>query len=153
AYVMTAPCRQRGRWIVGPVLASAADLVPLTGEHWTEVARARSVLVLGRYVTLTGVALPLDGIEAGAGAGKRRGSEPPGVAGIREYEPGDPLGSIDWMTTARTGQLMTRMYESQPPVQVSISVAVDGDADPATEEHEELLNVIATSLVVHLAGG
>ncbi len=46
---------------------------------------------------------------------------------IREYQPGDPPKSIAWKVSARRGKLMTRQYESEVPVRVTLFI----DALPA----------------------
>ncbi len=45
---------------------------------------------------------------------------------LREYQPGDPPKSIAWKVSARREQLMTRQYESEVPVRVTIFL--DGHA-------------------------
>lgn len=39
---------------------------------------------------------------------------------LKEYQPGDPPKSIAWKVSARRGQLMTRQYESEVPVRVTL---------------------------------
>lgn len=46
-------------------------------------------------------------------------------AGIRDYVLGDPLKSIDWKATARSGALQVRVYEPSSTYTVVIVVAVD----------------------------
>lgn len=154
-YRMTAPCRQRGRWRLGPVFAGVSGLLD-PGTRWTLAGTARWILVLPRKVPLTRFALSLDGWDIGDGAGRRRGGDPPDVGGVREYEPGDPLSSIHWPATLHLGgdPLMVNVYESPPPRQVSVYVAVDLDGDDAhMAACEDLVVTIATSLVVYLSGG
>lgn len=45
---------------------------------------------------------------------------------LREYQPGDPPKSIAWKVTARRGKWMTRQYESEVPVRVSLLVDAGG---------------------------
>ncbi len=46
---------------------------------------------------------------------------------LREYQPGDPPKSIAWKVTARRGKLMTRQYESEVPVRVSLFLDAGGE--------------------------
>ena len=40
------------------------------------------------------------------------------VSGIREYAPGDSFNRIHWLSTARTGRLMTREFELDPSADI-----------------------------------
>lgn len=61
------------------------------------------------------------------------------LAGIREYQPGDRLSLIDWKSTAKTGDLLSKEFE---PLLMSFSLVVldctidswKRDFDPAFEE-------------------
>ncbi|WP_163654750.1 DUF58 domain-containing protein [Listeria sp. PSOL-1] len=40
--------------------------------------------------------------------------------GLREFIPSDHLSSVDWKTTAKTGQMMSREYEKSPEVKMTM---------------------------------
>lgn len=46
---------------------------------------------------------------------------------LREYQPGDPPKSIAWKVTARRGKLMTRQYDSEVPVRVTLLLDASGN--------------------------
>ncbi len=46
---------------------------------------------------------------------------------LREYQPGDPPKSIAWKVSARRGKLMTRQYESEVPVRVTLLIDAGGN--------------------------
>lgn len=70
------------------------------------------------------------------------------LAGIREYQPGDRFGLIDWKSTAKTGDLLSKEFE---PLLMSFSLVVldctvdswKRDYDPAFEDAV----IVAASLV------
>lgn len=70
------------------------------------------------------------------------------LAGIRDYQPGDRFGLIDWKSTAKTGNLLSKEFE---PLLMSFSLVVldctidswKRDYDPAFEDAV----VVAASLV------
>jgi uncharacterized protein (DUF58 family) len=151
---MVVPCKRRGKWTLGPIWAGVdAGPIPIFGERWTEISPARAILVLARWVRLSGSALTLEGIRPGDGAGRRRGDEPPDIDTIRDYVPGDPMTAVNWKLSAHVGHLMTTTYESEPPVQVNVTLVLDLDAGSGTENAAELLVTIAASYCVLLAGG
>ncbi len=55
-----------------------------------------------------------------------RAGSGPELLELREYMPGDPPKAIAWKVSARKNTLMTRQYESEVPVRVSLFV--DGSA-------------------------
>lgn len=139
------PCRQRGRYQIGPVEATMSDplgLFPVTRR----IGQTASILVLPRWVPLTRSALNLDGLVSGEARGRRRGETPPTVTGVRQYVAGDSVASIHWQASARTGQMMTKLFD--PEVQTSLWLALDLDG-PLAPDAEELLVTIGTSLAMY----
>jgi uncharacterized protein (DUF58 family) len=63
----------------------------------------------------------------------------PNASGIREYEPGDSFNRIHWPTTARTGELMVKLFELDPASDIWIILDLDksvhvGSGEDGTEE-------------------
>lgn len=139
------PCRQRGRYQIGPVEATMSDplgLFPVTRR----IGQTASILVLPRWVPLMRSALKLDGFLPGEARGRRRGEAPPTVNGVRQYIAGDSIAAIHWQASARNGQLMTKLFD--PEVQTSLWLALDLDGMLAPEV-EDLLVTAATSLAMY----
>jgi uncharacterized protein (DUF58 family) len=64
----------------------------------------------------------------------------PNAAGVREYQPGDSLNRFHWRSTARTGELMVKLFELDPASDVWIVLDMQQDVqssrgDEGTEEH------------------
>jgi uncharacterized protein (DUF58 family) len=55
----------------------------------------------------------------------------PNAAGVREYEPGDSLNRIHWVSTARRGRLMAKEFELDPLAEVWILVDADREVQSA----------------------
>lgn len=53
---------------------------------------------------------------------ERAVQNPDFYSGVREYEPGDPIHNIHWKLTAHAGKYMTRFYESDGAVNLTIAV-------------------------------
>jgi uncharacterized protein (DUF58 family) len=139
------PCQIRGRYRLGPVEAHMSDPLGMFAVR-KSLGEVISVLVLPRWVPLKRTALKLDGFMPGEARGKRRGESPPSVVSIREYASGDSVSAIHWPASARSGQLMTKLFD--PEIQTTLWIALDLDGNMAAEE-EELLVVIATSLGIY----
>ncbi len=52
-------------------------------------------------------------------------TDPTRIAGVRDYQPGDPFRSISWKATARVGTLQTRLEEPATSRQVMVCVNLD----------------------------
>lgn len=139
---VSVPCRTRGRYQVGPLTASTADPLGLFPATRT-VEQGKSVLVLPRWVQLTRCALALDGALPGDFRGHHHQETPLNVAGIRAYEPGDPVAKIHWRASARAGSLLTKQFDQEVQSTLWLALDLDGALPPETEE---LLVTIATSL-------
>jgi uncharacterized protein (DUF58 family) len=138
------PCRTRGRFRVGPVEAYISDPIGLFPVQ-REVGKTSSVLVLPRWVPLTHSALKLDGFMPGEARGRVSGESHPTVSSVREYTPGDSVSAIHWQASARSNQLMTKLFD--PEVQTTVWLALDLDGE-LNADAEELLVTATASLAM-----
>jgi uncharacterized protein (DUF58 family) len=102
---------QRGMHHFGPLEARLGDPFGLFPRRVT-VAPASEVLVYPAIHPLAGIAPQWTGSGA---ADIRRGRPvdvPPDVSSIRDYLPTDGLSRIHWPSTARTGTLMSRTFDT-----------------------------------------
>src|SRR5262249_43454102 len=139
------PCQQRGRYRLGPVETHMSDPLGLFPVSRL-VGAASSILVLPRWVPLSRCALRLDGFLPGGARGRRRGECPPSFHSVREYAVGDNISAIHWPASARTGQLMTKLFD--PEIQTTLWLALDLDGE-LPKEIEELLVTVVASLSVY----
>lgn len=132
-------CRRRGRYTLGPVIASTGD--PL-GLFHRELALApeHDLLVLPSVLPLSTFDL-YPGVMPGRGRGSQRSLQTTtNVVTVRTYIPGDGLTRIHWPTTARMGELMVKEFDLDPTIDVVILLDLDRDAqagegDSSTEEY------------------
>jgi uncharacterized protein (DUF58 family) len=114
--------RMRGVHQIGPLTVRVSDPLGLV-EYERELAERTTLTVLPRVTPLTG--LP-DGFGRGEGAagstGLRRGIGEHDAL-LREYQPGDPLRTVHWRSTARRDELMVRLEER--PWHGGVTVMID----------------------------
>ena len=132
-------CTKRGRYTVGPMRVTSGDLFGLFRRS-RRFGEAQHVLVYPRAVELTNFAAP-PALLPGEGRLRRPAHYiTPNASGVREYEPGDSFNRIHWRTTARTGDLMVKLFELDPASDVWVvldlyGAAQAGEGDDGTEEH------------------
>lgn len=106
-------CGARGRYLIGPLLASVSDPFFLARQSLPISAERDDLLVYPEIEELAGS--PAGGGVASAGETTvrrlfRTGGD---FFGMREYEVGDDLRRVHWASTARMGQLMIRQEEAE----------------------------------------
>lgn len=144
-------CRRRGRYTLGPVLATTGDPLGLFRRELA-LAPEHQLLVLPPILPLSTFVLD-KGMMPGRGRGSQRSLHTTtNVVTIRNYVPGDGLTRIHWPSTARLGQLMVKEFDLDPTIDVVILLDLDreiqaGSGDNATEEYGV---TIAASLAGYL---
>lgn len=108
AYTLT--CPRRGYHRIGPILMESGDLFGLqkrfrTGEQQHYV----SVLPTVAYIETFNVNARRP--QGPVRISNRIYQDPSRIANIREYVPGDPLNTIHWKLSARTGDLFVKTHE------------------------------------------
>jgi uncharacterized repeat protein (TIGR01451 family) len=102
--------KMRGYYQIGPMVLESGDLFGLH-RRYRAVTEPHFLLVYPKVVPLLGFDL-----ESRRPVGEirllhRLYEDPTRIAGVREYQRGDPLNRIHWRATARTGTLHCKMYE------------------------------------------
>jgi uncharacterized protein (DUF58 family) len=148
-------CRQRGQHWFGPATLEAGDPFGITGVV-SEVKEREPVLVLPKVLTVEGLELITGRPLVESAALRSLARDPVELRGTRPYRPGDPLRSVNWRATARTGELHTD--ESEPTSLAAVRLLLDvgvyqhawQGVDP---ERVELLCAVTASLASAFADG
>jgi uncharacterized protein (DUF58 family) len=148
AWSLDLPCPERGYYRLGPARLRSGDGFGLFTSQRDE-ARTAGVVVYPRTLSLSDLGLP-----AARPLGERKGHErifedPLRIAGVREYQPGDPIRRIDWKATARHGALRSRVYEPSTTHHLIVAYNVDTLRHPWQGYVPELLEagiVVAASV-------
>lgn len=147
-FFYTAVFPKRGVFPLGPVKISHGDILAL--RFMTEaVDEPTMVRVHPKIYPLAPVMLPSSRL-LGERRGDPRSEDPTRPMSTRLYAPGDAQKRIHWRATARTGTLVSKVYEgSSEPVHVVVLNTCRFDY--TTEENFELACVAAASLCNALA--
>jgi uncharacterized protein (DUF58 family) len=137
-------CLMRGYHQVGPLLLESGDLFGLHRRYRID-AEPSYLLVYPRVVGLQGYDLasrrPIGDVQLV----HRLFEDPTRNAGVRPYQPGDPLNRVHWGATARTGTLHSKIYE--PSTLAGATLVLDfhkGSYPKRGEPHRSELAVTAT---------
>lgn len=115
---------ERGQFQLGPTQLHSADILGLFPRHWND-GGTTAFLAYPRIFALDDFGLPADR-PLGESKGRNRIFEDPlRIAGLRDYEPGDPLRRIDWKATARRGELQSRVYEPSAVQHLYVLLNID----------------------------
>jgi uncharacterized protein (DUF58 family) len=134
----TTTCRLRGLFSIGPIRITTGDPFGFF-RHSNTYGRPQSILVYPRATELPNFYVPPANLPGEGRFRKRTHYVTPNASGIREYEPGDSFNRIHWPTTARTGELMVKLFELDPASDIWIILDLDksvhvGSGEEGTEE-------------------
>ncbi|MCK9486121.1 MAG: DUF58 domain-containing protein [Dehalococcoidia bacterium] len=120
---------RRGFFRVGPTRLRSGDLFGFF-ERQAEVGRPTDGIVVYPHT----YALSDLGFDSTRPFGDLRGGnriyeDPSRVAGVRDYQPGDPMRRIDWYATARVGRLQSRIYEPSRSQALVIALNIPTDEE------------------------
>ena len=141
-------CNRRGYYQIGPLVMETGDLF---GLH-----RKYRVLTKPSFLTVLPQVIPLEGYDI---ASKRPLGEvqmthrlyedPTRNAGVREYQPGDPLNRVHWGATARTGTLHSKIYE--PSTVAGATLLMDFHQNSYPQQHEPVRSELAATTANSIA--
>jgi uncharacterized protein (DUF58 family) len=139
--------QQRGVYPIGPTVLETGDLFGFF-RRYKVVAPPKFVTVLPKVAPLVGYEIasrrPIGDIRMA----HRLYEDPTRIAGVRAYEPNDPLNRIHWKATARTGRLHTKVIEPSCLAGTTLLIDHHVDAYPPRGEpyRSELMATTAASL-------
>lgn len=144
-------CSRRGYFRVGPSTLRSGDLFGFFGSE-RESQDRDYVLVYPRIVSLPEIGMPSARPLGETLGGIRIFEDMSRPMGLREYQPGDALKTVDWKATARRQDLQVRTYEPSSSMTVLLAVAVDTMShtwEGYSAIHLERIITAAASLAVY----
>jgi uncharacterized protein (DUF58 family) len=124
--------RQRGRFVLGPLLLTTGDPLGLF-RFRKSIATTASLVITPAAVDIPEFSPPVGYLAGGEVLHMRTPNITTSVSGVREYVPGDSFNRIHWRSSARTGRLISKEFELDPLADVWIYLDMHGDAHAETE--------------------
>ncbi len=131
-------CQLRGLFNIGPVQIMTGDPFGFF-KHTNSYGRPSSILVYPQATELPNFYVPPANLPGEGKFRKRTHYITPNASGVREYEFGDSFNRIHWASTARTGNLMVKLFELDPASDIWIILDLEkevhvGEGEDGTEE-------------------
>ena len=101
---------RRGYYQIGPLVLETGDLFGLH-RRYRVATEPHFLLVCPQVLPLAGYDIASRRPIGEVRMTYRLFEDPTRIAGVRGYEPGDPLNRVHWRATARTGMLHSKVYE------------------------------------------
>jgi uncharacterized protein (DUF58 family) len=141
-------CNRRGYYQVGPLLLETGDLFGLHRRHQV-AADPNFVLVLPKVIPLEGYEVSSKRPIGEVRMTYRLYEDPTRIAGVRRYQPGDPLNRVHWRATARTGVLHSKVYE--PSTVAGATLLLDFHTASHEKRHEPFRSDLAVTAAASIA--
>ncbi len=132
-------CERRGLFTLGPVQITTGDPFGFF-KYTTKYGRSQSILVYPRATELPNFYVPPANLPGEGRFRRRTHYVTPNASGVRDYEAGDSFNRIHWPSTARTGELMVKLFELDPASDIWIILDLQkdvhfGQGEESTEEY------------------
>ena len=148
AWRTLAPARKRGVYTLGPVRVSNSDAFGLFRRD-RDFGGKDDLIVYPRVHPLPDFAVPAGFLTGESDARRRSHDLTPHAASVREYAFGDSLSRIHWVSSARTGRLMSKEFDLG--LASDVWIVIDLHKDVQAGELEESTDEYAVSIAASLA--
>lgn len=112
-------CQRRGYYRLGPLSVHSGDPLGLFAAKQV-LDYTGGLVVYPAVYDLASFRPPVADLAGGEALSRRAQYLTTNVSGIREYAPGDSFNRIHWLSSARTGRLMTKEFELDPSADIWI---------------------------------
>jgi len=106
-------CKQRGRFLLGPVIATSGDPFGLFHRHIT-LTQPKELLVLPHVLPISEFVLFTGGMPGRGRSSRHAMHSTTNASNIRDYTVGDALNQIHWRSTAHYNTLMVKEFDLDP---------------------------------------
>jgi len=120
-------CNHRGYFMFGPTKISSGDVFGFF-THYKEIETTDHLMVYPKMVPLEKLGIPSRQPLGEIRTRNRLFHDPVLMLGIREYQYGDSLKSVEWKSTAHTGRLQTKIFEPTTTMDMGIFLDVRTDS-------------------------
>src|SRR2546421_8420429 len=145
-------CKQRGRFLLGPVTATSGDPFGLFHRRIT-LTQPKDLLVLPHVLPINDFVLFTGGLPGRGRSSRRAMHSTTNASNIRDYTVGDAMNRIHWRSTAHYNTLMVKEFDLDPAMDgwifldLNESVQAGEGEDSTVEYGVTIAATIATYLL------
>jgi uncharacterized protein (DUF58 family) len=145
-------CPRRGFYTFGPARLSTGDLMGLATTDMM-LHQEDSLIVYPKIVPLDRLGIPSAHLFGEIRTRRRICEDPVLTLGVRDYQSGDSLKRIHWKSSARTGQLQTKIFEPTTTMDIGIFLDVRTTVPPffGTMPHLTELGIMTAASMCYYA--
>ena len=141
-------CNRRGYYQVGPLVLETGDLFGLH-RRWRVATEPQFLLVYPKVIPMEGFNIASKRPIGEVRMTYRLFEDPTRIAGVREYQQGDPLNRVNWNATARTGTLHSKIYE--PSTVAGVTLLMEFHRQAHHRAHEPVRSELAVTAAASIA--
>ncbi len=141
-------CNRRGYYQLGPLVLETGDLFGLH-RRYRVVSEPHFLLVYPKVMPLEGFDIASKRPIGEVRMSYRLYEDPTRIAGVRQYQAGDPLNRVHWNATARTGKLHSKVYE--PSTVAGMTILLDFHQQSHAPQDEPIRSELAVTATASLA--
>ncbi|MCH2182811.1 MAG: DUF58 domain-containing protein [Mariniblastus sp.] len=141
-------CHRRGYHQIGPTLVETGDMFGFN-RKFRVLNEPQFLLVYPEIVPLAGYDIDSKRPIGEVIMTNRLFEDPTRIAGVRDYQSGDPLNRIHWRATASTGTLQSKLYE--PSSLAGATLVVDFHQDSFEQRDEPVRSELSITTAASLA--
>ena len=147
-FEMSGVVTRRGEYTIGPLVARTSDPFSLFPQE-IEFGGQSSMLIYPKIIDIPDFASPSVHLVGDNSRRHRARVLSTDVSSVREYEAGDALGKIHWLSTARTGDLMVKQFDqgSSSDMWVLFDQHIGSVASIGNESTDETGASVAASVI------
>jgi uncharacterized protein (DUF58 family) len=146
-YQLKSHCR--GYYQIGPLVAETGDVFGLY-RRYRVLSEPSFLLVVPEVIPLEGFDIASRRPIGEVRMSYRLFEDPTRMAGIRDYQAGDPFNRIHWKATARTGTLQSKVYE--PSTIAGATLLLDFHERSFAPQDEPVRSELAVTAAASIAG-
>ena len=141
-------CNRRGYFQIGPTIAETGDMFGFN-RRYRVLSEPKYLLVYPKIIPLAGYDIASKRPIGEVVMTNRLFEDPTRIAGVRDYQLGDPLNRIHWKKSASTGKLQSKIYE--PSSLAGATLVLDFHADSFDPKHEPMRSELAITAAASIA--
>lgn len=141
-------CQRRGYFQIGPLVFETGDMFGLN-RRFRVLSEPHYLLVYPKTIPLASYDISSRRPIGEVVMTHRLFEDPTRIAGVRDYQQGDPMRRIHWKATARSGQLQSKIYE--PSSLAGATIMIDFHVNAYDKQDEPVRSELAITCAASIS--